>query len=426
MAARSAGARRRRWALPALIFLGAAVLVSWYAWGHFFPGAVARGVRAYDRKDWALAARLAQERLLVASDDPRALRLMARASARIGRHIESLGLYERLGSADLKAEDHYLIGVSLLRAGQFDEAQAALKTAMTAEPDHAEALHQLTMVTFQRGSVIEGAQLARRLASRAGWETQGEILLGMILASDNDPAGAADALGRALKRDPTAPMNPSDRFSATKLLARMQLQLGRSAEAFESLRPAIAAGEDREAYWLLSRACLQSGQKARGEEALAKAGNYRQQSPMEFEPSPYVGEAKCEECHRPIFQATLSSRHARTLIRGRDLLKIPLPERPLKDLDNPHVFHEFHRDEGRVKVLTRVDSTVFHAVVDYALGASDRYTSLVGRDDQGQVPHLAAVLLPECPGIGVVPEQVPVSQPRARTRLPGSRSCIDR
>ena len=93
------------------------------------------------------------------------------------------------------------------------KAQAALKTAMTAEPDHAEALHQLTMVTFQRGSVIEGAQLARRLASRAGWETQGEILLGMILASDNDPAGAADALGRALKRDPTAPMNPSDRFS---------------------------------------------------------------------------------------------------------------------------------------------------------------------------------------------------------------------
>ena len=168
----------------------------------------------------------------------------------------------------------------------------------------------------------------------------------------------------------------------------MQLQLGRSAEAFESLRPAIAAGEDREAYWLLSRACLQSGQKARGEEALAKAGNYRQQSPMEFEPSPYVGEAKCEECHRPIFQATLSSRHARTLIRGRDSLKIPLPERPLKDLDNPHVFHEFHRDEGRVKVLTRVDSTVFHAVVDYALGASDRYTSLVGRDDQGQVRTL--------------------------------------
>jgi tetratricopeptide (TPR) repeat protein len=376
------------WALLSLAFLGTTLLVSWYAWGLFFPGAVARGLSAYARKDWALAAKFAQERLQTARDDPRATRLMARASARMGRHTEALGLYERLIAVNLDAEDHYLIGVCLLRAGQYDDAQTAFKTALTSDPDHAEALHQLTMVTFQRGQVIEAARLAQRLAGRPGWEARGDILLGMIHASDNNPEMAAEALARGLEHDPTARTNPSDKFSASKLLARTLLQMGRSAEALESLRPAIEAGADREAYWLLSRAYVQAGQNARGEEALAKAGDYRQQAAMEFEPSPYVGQAKCGECHRPILKATLATRHARTLDRGQDLLKFPLPEHPLKDPDNPEVLHSFERSGGRLKVQTRVGSRMFHAIVDYALGASDRYMSLVGRDHQGQVRTL--------------------------------------
>ena len=94
------------------------------------------------------------------------------------------------------------------------------------------------------------------------------------------------------------------------------------------------------------------------------------------------------ECHRSIYQSTLASRHARTLYRGKELSSLPLPEHPLADPDEPQASHSYKWIEGRVQVETRVNSRVFRAVVDYALGASDRYTSLIGRDDQGRARTL--------------------------------------
>ena len=47
----------------------------------------------------------------------------------------------------------------------------------------------------------------------------------MIRATDHDPAGAVDALRRALRRDSAVPLVPSDRFSSHKLLARTLLQV---------------------------------------------------------------------------------------------------------------------------------------------------------------------------------------------------------
>jgi hypothetical protein len=104
---------------------------------------------------------------------------------------------------------------------------------------------------------------------------------------------------------------------------------------------------------------------------------------LESEPSLFVGEARCADCHREIFRAVQASRHSSTLGRGEALSHLPYPDQPLPDPDDPEVTHTFRREDGRVRIETRVQDKVLRAVVAYAFGSPDHYVSLVGRDAQG-------------------------------------------
>src|SRR5215470_7708428 len=94
---------RIRWLILAVL-LGAPALGRWAWWsrGQLHPDGLARGRAAYERGDWKQAASLARERLKVAGDDPDGLRLLARASARLGRDDSAAWLYQRLGEPALQ------------------------------------------------------------------------------------------------------------------------------------------------------------------------------------------------------------------------------------------------------------------------------------------------------------------------------------
>jgi nitrate reductase cytochrome c-type subunit len=51
------------------------------------------------------------------------------------------------------------------------------------------------------------------------------------------------------------------------------------------------------------------------------------------------------------------------------------------DPGNPQVTHQFSRDGDTVRLETHAGGQVFRAVVDYAFGALDHFTTFVGRDD---------------------------------------------
>ena len=53
------------------------------------------------------------------------------------------------------------------------------------------------------------------------------------------------------------------------------------------------------------------------------------------------------------------------------------------DPDDPGVTHVFRKEEGQIRFETRVQSEVRRAVIQYAFGSRDHYTSLVGPDDRG-------------------------------------------
>ena len=358
-------------------------LTSW----HRDPDHLAQSVLAYSGGDFRRAAELARRRLKAAPQDVEALRLLARATARLGRDVPANALFARLGSSALQAEDLYLVGLGLDRGGRKEEAGRVWEKGLALEPNHPEMIEQLIIRDTAQNRLAEAVQLAERLARLPGWELRGELDLGTLRAELNDPAGAAAVLRQALKRPETSHLDRPANTQFRKLLARNLLRIALPGEARVILEEMLDNGQDTEASWLLSRARLQEGAIPAAVAALGAASTYRAEHPLEFEPSPYVGESRCATCHRDTARAVGASRHASTLARGKFLTELPYPDRPVPDPDDPAVTHSIKSKDGKVHFETRINDKVLHAVVAYAFGSPDHYFSLVGHDDHG-LPYI--------------------------------------
>ncbi len=340
---------------------------------------------AYQRKDYTRAAELARGRLKTAPSDLAALKVLARASARLGRDTAANAMFSKLGSEALDAEDLFLLGVGLDHAKQKDSAEAVWKKAISLRPDHGECLSELIVRDLEQSRIGEAADRAAQLSRIPGWELRGELKLGTLRAELSDPAGAVAALRRALARPDAAKLDDPAICYYRKLLARNLLKTGQSKEAFGLLFLDLERHADPEASWLQSRASLQEGDIPRTRSALVSSSDYRTEHPLETEPTPYVGAAQCVSCHQEQAETWEHSRHSTTLSRGVDVETLPYPDRTVVDPDNPSVTHTFlHEKGGRIRSETRVKDRVYEAVVAYAFGSPDRYLSLVANDPSGQ------------------------------------------
>jgi tetratricopeptide (TPR) repeat protein len=366
----------------------AALVAGGLAWAWSRPGArsspLAEGTLAYRREEWARAADMARTRLKNHPEDEEGLRLLARATARLGRDAQANALFARLGERNLQAEDRYLLGLGLNRAGQAGPAIRLWEQALAAEPEHAGALEQLALAYTARNRLVEAAQLYERLSRQPGREVQGELSLGGLKAELNDPAGAASTLGQALGRDAAGKLPPEVQARYGKLLARVLLRTGNPSEAKAQLDRRPDAGPDPESAWLLSRVFIQQGNRSGALGALEQAGTYRAEHPLDLEPAPYIGEKGCTECHREIARAYHGNRSSTTLLRGKELVSLPYPDQPIADPAEPSVTHRFLRSKDGVRFETRAEDRILSAVIDYAFGSPDRYVSLVGHDEHGR------------------------------------------
>ncbi|MGO9469035.1 MAG: hypothetical protein ACLQVF_33320 [Isosphaeraceae bacterium] len=342
-----------------------------------------QGRSAYSRGDFSRAEALARRKLKTDPHDLEAVRLLARATARLGRDGFANALFARLGSDALQPEDRFLLGMGLHRTGQKERARQVWLKTLALNPAHAETLEQLVISSTDQNRLAEATQFAERLARQPGWELRGELDWGALLSELTDPAAAVTVLHRALARPEARSLDPIALARYRRLLARKLLETGRPDEASVLLMAILDPGPDPEASWLKSRAALQRGNLGEAATALKAAGTYRSQHPLEADPSPFVGESRCIPCHSNIAHLARSSRHSRTLIRGDALSTLPYPDHPIPDPDLPNVTHAFHREKGRVQFESREYDRVQTAIVAYAFGSRDRYLSLVGPDNGG-------------------------------------------
>ncbi len=174
------------------------------------------------------------------------------------------------------------------------------------------------------------------------------------------------------------------------LEVRSWLESGQPAAARRVLERMPASESDAESRWLLSRCFVQEKAWPRAAEARRSAGPYRRDHPLEPEPAPYVGAARCAECHPAESQAALTGRHSTTFARARDPRSFPVPDRPIPDPGDPTVRHRYERRDDGIHVETTVADQVFRAVARYAFGSPDHFVTLTGPDDRGR-PHMLRI-----------------------------------
>jgi tetratricopeptide (TPR) repeat protein len=374
---------RSAWVVGGLIAAGLVAAGLAWAWPALRPVAPVVAARAaYARGEWSSASEAARQALRERPDDAEALRLLARASMRLGRVELAQGLYDRMGMDAMRAEDFDLLAGSLVRVGGIEGAVNLLERGLEGEPEHAGSLDRLARLYAATDRLAEAAALADRLRAQPGWAARGWLLLGLIREAQAEPAAAVAAFVEALRLDPAlrdASLAPDD---ARKRLARGYLALKQPDEALAALRSALDAG-DPEASWLASRAHLQRGQLDDAVSALQAAGAFGDDRPMAHEPSPFVGAARCAACHRDIYDAQQGSHHAATFHVGAGLARMPLPDGPVPDRHAPDVKHTVRREGEQLVFETTRDARSARALIAYAFGSDDRGTTPVGRDDAG-------------------------------------------
>jgi tetratricopeptide (TPR) repeat protein len=359
-----------------------ALAACWFALG-LRSTPLDRSRAAYDRGDYREARALAVEILTKSPDDLDALRLMARASARLGNDETAQTLYSRIGEGSMEAEDFFALGLMLERRGQVPAAVAVLERGVKLGTEHAESLHSLARLYARQGRLPEAIQAAERLSRCTGWEARGSLILGVIDVENVDLPGASAALERALQVDHNLRGGITSSSQARKLLAGALLRTSKGDEALEALGPLLASGDNPEVSWLSARAFLQKKDIARAKEALALAGDFGKDDPTRPDPAPYVGASACANCHASIYQAQRGSRHSRTFFDTADLKKIALPDGPIADKILPRTSHTLRREGDAIRLTTRTGDKELTALIAYAVGSGGRGLTMVARDEEG-------------------------------------------
>ena len=377
---RAPGRLRLRWisVIAALVILGA--LAAWFL-PDLLGGPQRRARRAYDRGRWAEVETFARQALKIQSGDVDARRLLARSLARLKRDGEAISIYQTLGKERLDSEDLFLVGASLLRKGNRDMGQAALESAKTEDPDNGEAIGALIGYYEQEDELTLARSLAEILSKIKGFKVSGFVALARISESLDDHSHAAAAWSSAFALDPKLVGQALAPEEALRQRARLALRLNRPDDALEYLKHDQTA----EAFFLVSRARLQKGEKTAAIAALERSGGVEGRDPLSFDPSPYVGSARCAECHDAISSVQQTSRHAKTFRRGDALQDLPIPKADVPDPGVKGVAHRFRRrDDGRVVIDTlRKGDAAYESLVDFAFGSGDRGLTFVGHDLEG-------------------------------------------
>jgi tetratricopeptide (TPR) repeat protein len=156
---------------------------------------IAHGQAAYNRQDWSAAEATAREQLKKARQDPAALRLLGRALYHQQRDQAAAGIYERVGSDAMTAEDYLLVGQACIRAEKVDLATKVWQKALRLEPNHFESRVALEQTYFRLDRLSDAATEAQVLLEQGGHTALAGLMLGQIRVQQNDPTGAGRCAG---------------------------------------------------------------------------------------------------------------------------------------------------------------------------------------------------------------------------------------
>jgi len=231
-----------------------------------------------DEKARGLLLRL----LLVSPLHPEALSHLAAIRFRRERNPAQLDELRALAAhPEARFPELYNLGVALVRAAAFDEAEGALQSARQLSPDNPFVLAQLGKLALRRGDgarALRDLERAIELAPREWYPLR--LLARVHLAAGRLPEARA-ALDRALERFPDGPILLQERAQVRLALGQPRLALD-DARRLDALHPespqaaylhgvaALTAGRAPEALEVLERAVRLAPKAAEPRVALAR------------------------------------------------------------------------------------------------------------------------------------------------------------
>ena len=151
----------------------------------------------------------------------------------------------RAASAAVQAAppDPFLAAVAQHQAGRLEAAEAGYRALLQRQPQHADAIHYLGLIAYQRGGYAQAVglfeQSIRLRPGVAGYQTN----LGNALKKLGRSRAALAAYQQAVRCEPTL-------AAAQYNLGSLQLALADQAGALDGLRRAVQLDPDNPTYWL--------------------------------------------------------------------------------------------------------------------------------------------------------------------------------
>ena len=230
------------------------------------------------------------------------MRLLARASVRLGRDASAMSLFERLGPQLMTADDFYLLGVALSRSGN-RRAASRCGSRDCGDPDHPEILDELTRVYLEADRFNDAAPAAGRLAKHPDWRARADACWARSSWPGTTRRGPLDSWRRAMG---TIGVAGCRRLRAAGHPERPGP--GPAPRAGGRPRPATISsrswqGARRRGLVAPEPRLFAGGALAEALAALKDAGSFADEDPTLPDPAPFVGAAQCavppREVRRP-------------------------------------------------------------------------------------------------------------------------------
>lgn len=160
--------------------------------------------------------------------DGQALALLASGHTMRGRHAKAMAIMEEALRAGDDDNLRGVLGLSLLRAGRYANAQTELEAVHKRAPTLEQPAFSLAMLYLRTQQSAKAVTIARQLTRQRPANASYQHLLGLALSSSGQAAEARKAYETALKLDP-------ELLNAQLSLARLDAQQGQWAQAEQRL-----------------------------------------------------------------------------------------------------------------------------------------------------------------------------------------------
>jgi tetratricopeptide (TPR) repeat protein len=230
----------------------------YFAWDWLRSRPLADAHRAFQERQFELAARLAELRLAQGrADDPEAILLAARAYANQGKWPEAEAYFAQIRVTDV--EDLQLRARGLEVRQLWSEAAWIYEQILHERPNDANTLQHLAAIRSQQGRDEEALILARRLIQIPSHQVTGYVISGLVEFRLRNPTRAVELLEKAVALSPDLEAVKNDRGKVLEWLAEGLLELGRAEDAERFATKARELSTEASACYILGQARQQIG-----------------------------------------------------------------------------------------------------------------------------------------------------------------------